>query len=750
MTGTMRIFESRKWKWMLLLGSLFLPSLATAEVTAKITSVSIGFAGHYKLGYWVPVFVSLDCQGRGGPLTIELTVPDGDGVPSTTTAELLPNDFSASGTTEVELYCKIGRRDGEFSVVVREAERTVARTRYLLEEFGHPPLPSDAQLLLAIGETPNILRAVSEDAMRKRANVTLAQITADDHLPSEWFGYDCVDQVIVAGSRPEITLLTDHPDSTDALIAWIRIGGNLLLSIGPGAEHFLKPEGPLAVLAPGRFVELASSRQLNALETFAEATDPLIKEDDRGRAEDFSIPFFEPGRGTVLITNSSGLRRVPLLIRRALGFGQVTLLAMDLEQPEFANWNGTRKLVGRLLFGATGDREQELKQTSSALAHTGYDDLAGQLRAALDRFEAQGVRFIPFELLFLLGVVYLLLIAPGDYFFLKRFVGRMHLTWITFPLLVVLISTGTYFFARAMKGDRRLVNQAELVDIDVATGQIRAACWFSIFSPQTDRYDLSARCVLPTVQAEKEGKEGVELQAASKRKEGQLLLSWMGLPGTGLGGMESPISAPQSQLGYLYGPQLATMRGVPIPIWSTKCFTARYQGQNQTTLRAELSVRESHFDPRIRGSITNLLTTTLDNCILLHEGWVYPLGTIKPMQTVRVGKDISIRTVRNYLARLGPWDMETDTERNEISRIFERMTFYHAADSTEVIPLKNAYLKDVDITPLLEDQSAVLIGWIRSETFQLLNHAEAVSNSGVLRSGMYRFMLPVQRLAKKK
>lgn len=744
MTGGKQIRKSANWHLWVLLVVLFFPASSSGEVIVRISEISIGFSGHYKIGYWVPVFVSLDCQGRG-ELSIELTVPDGDGVPSTTISMLQIGGSASSGINQfdksvAELFCKIGRSDGELRLVIREGQRLLAEANYPLKELGYPPLPSDAELLLAIGQTPNIERAITQSALQNQASVTLAQLASEDRLPSKWFAYDGVDLVIVCGSCEGIKSLTHQPKAVAALLEWIQIGGNLLLSIGAGAESFLKQGGPLAEFAPGSFVDLISTRQLEALETFAGSADPLIKEDHRGRPEAFVIPYFESSGSRELLGFVNGSERIPLLQRKIVGFGQVTLLAMDLEQAEFTIWNGTRKLITQLLPGAVNQQQDYQVRASSELAHTGYDDLAGQLRAALDQFEEQGVRFIPFELLFLLGVVYLLLIAPGDYFFLKRVVGRMHATWITFPLLVVLSSVGTYLFARATKGDRRLVNQAELIDIDVASGQVRAACWFSIFSPQTDRYNLSARCQLPSASTDPQANKQL---LADPEREGSLLLSWMGLPGTGLGGMESPIATPQFDLGYHYGPRLATMQGVPISIWSTKCFAVRLQGHRRETIQANLSARPESVNPLIQGTITNLLSKPIERCVLLHNRWAYPLGTLEPGQTVKVSKDISIRTVRNYLTRLGPWEMESDVQRRDISRIFERMLFYRAAGGREWIPLQNEYLQDVDMTALLEDQRALLVGWIGSQTFQIMDREQTLSYPDSLRAAMYRFVLPV-------
>ncbi len=72
--------------------------------------------------------------------------------------------------------------------------------------------------------------------------------------------------------------------------------------------------------------------------------------------------------------------------------------------------------------------------------HYGYSDLAGQMRSALDRFT--GVRQAPFWLVAGLIVAYILLIGPGDYFFLRKVVRRMEWTWLTFPSIVVLGEPG--------------------------------------------------------------------------------------------------------------------------------------------------------------------------------------------------------------------------------------------------------------------------------------------------------------------
>ena len=62
--------------------------------------------------------------------------------------------------------------------------------------------------------------------------------------------------------------------------------------------------------------------------------------------------------------------------------------------------------------------------------------------------------------------LYILLIGPGDYFFLKKVLKRMELTWITFPTIVVTVSLLAYYAAYLFKGNDLLVNQVDVVDVD--------------------------------------------------------------------------------------------------------------------------------------------------------------------------------------------------------------------------------------------------------------------------------------------
>ena len=176
------------------------------------------------------------------------------------------------------------------------------------------------------------------------------------------------------------------------------------------------------------------------------------------------------------------------------------------------------------------------------------------------------MRLVPFFVVALLVIVYILLIGPGDYFLLRRLGRGMQWTWVTFPAIVVLFAVGAYLAAYWLKGDQLRVNQVDLVDID-AEGTARGASWFGIFSPRGESFDLSMRPRLPDGQPPKE-------TSAS--------LAWLGKAGKEFNGMysrDTQNTAPLWSQGYSIASSLDAIRGVPIQVGASKSFVHRWLGR---------------------------------------------------------------------------------------------------------------------------------------------------------------------------
>jgi hypothetical protein len=120
------------------------------------------------------------------------------------------------------------------------------------------------------------------------------------------------------------------------------------------------------------------------------------------------------------------------------------------------------------------------------------------------------------------------------------------------------------------------------------------------------------------------------------------------------------------------------------------------------------------------GTITNHLEVTLHDCALFFEGWVYPLGTIRPGESAVLKDDINadIHSVETYLTRLGDWSSETPEQRTDLVRILARMMFYETAGGLDYTPLKNRHQAFVDLSHLLDAGKAILVARADQTTFQ--------------------------------
>ncbi|MDZ7620610.1 MAG: hypothetical protein U1E05_26705 [Patescibacteria group bacterium] len=722
---------------------LVLPAVALGveDAPAEFVGIRVGFADRYKAGVWMPVEVLL----RGGSQRlageVRLTVPDGDGVPSRVVS--LPDEpcvVLPGQTASYGLFVRFGRTNSALLAEFVVDGQVVARREFPSgDEAGPtrflPAMPALQPLIVSVGAAD----AGIEDAVALRqADPTRERVVAhiDDfnQLPTRWFGYEGVEALVLSTSRPE-----SFRDSAqlnrrlEALDRWVRHGGRLVLCVGAAGAEVLAPGGLLARFAPGEFAEMVPLRRLGAMESYAGGNAP--------------IPILEGGLSlhSPRLTNVHGVIEareadLPLVVRTARGFGQVLFVAADLDQPPLGGWKDRRLVMARLLDLPVARAED--KERDRSVLRYAYDDLSGQLRSALDQF--QGVRLVPFGVVAAVLVLYIAVIGPGDYFFLKRVLRRMELTWVTFPATVLAVSVAAYGMAYWLKGTEIRMNQADVVDVDVATGHVRGTCWFNLYSPRIDAFDLSLAPQPPFELA----------QSASASGDG-VLLGWLGLPGQSLGGMNSRTQGPALWTdAYAFAPQLNAVTGAPIPAWATKSFTARWEASAPDTITASLALA----DEAPTGVLTNALDVPLNDCLLAYGNWAYRLGDIAPGAAVSLSADSprselkTVLTGRRYVQedkslrqRITPYDRANV----DPDYVVGAMLFHEAAGGTRFTDLSNAYQPFVDMSSLLKTGQAILVARIEREgkprrAANVLRDGLAIAGPDDRAVSIYRFVIPVE------
>ncbi|MGB9688307.1 hypothetical protein [Thermogutta sp.] len=665
------------------------------QVPVEVVACRVGVGGVYKLGLWTPVTVTLR-SSRETTGRVAVVVPDGFG--NLCSYELTNVSLRGGHDEQVEVLVQIGQTLTSLEVRWKGEDGSNAVTTFRGKALGNGEVPlvvpAHVPLFLWIG--PGDLGRFFRDWTRRGNH--WCQVTTVGQLPQNWLAYQTFRAVVLCTGDDArfIQELTDSPQIVEALRRWVEAGGKIVFSGGPKVRPLLEKGGPLSWAAPGPVVGGITLRRTTGLESLVKATRPVIL-----RRSDVPIVAHQFKLKDGLIAVREG--NVPLVIRRAVGLGTVVTTTIDVSHRALVEWPQWDRLVAWLVGNEEVFLEDEANVAPSrALMHYGYTDLAGQLRAALEVFP--GVPFVPFAWVAGLTVVYLAIIGPLDYWLCGLLGKHRRWTWVTFPLLILLTGfVGIVLASR--KGDILHLRQVVCVDVDLTSGTLRGNCWTNVYSPQPAAY----RARFQT--------DRVLNPAPSDVK-----LGWLGIPGHGLGGMESPANVMLLPGAYL-NEDGHVFRELPIGQWATRAVWAVW---TQQIRELPLDCRLTDRDGTLRGQIVNRSPFTLEECVIVYGNWAYPIGTLEPGRVWETGIGEDRRELRSWLNGLhvlfegqGP-QLQTrqqvqpyDQASRDVAYIMRMMGFYQAAGGKAYSQLSHEYWPSLDLTDAVLNGKAVLVGRIQ-------------------------------------
>jgi hypothetical protein len=612
-----------------------------------------------KFAAWTPIYLNLQIsEAISGSAEIVVQAPDPDEINTTLAVPLNLSDLKngAQGAASAMAYVRPGGI-GEITVFIRSA----GGGKPLSEPFRVRSLrPRDrlSYVVLTLGphipgfELPKPITGTPEQmAPLRGGRIEHTELTDVSQLPERWFGYDSVDVAILntaPGSNPFIErIFGDQANPGDkakreALLEWVRRGGRLVVTVGGNAGLVARLPA-LQELLPFAVNPALPSRSPGIVElTWGARESTSITSTLSGalgsRSDKFPVANLVPKPerpAWVVIPTKDRLKDLKdaLAVQAPYGLGRVTLVAFDLDRspfteftqrPEFWDWvlreGGAKRASagseGRPKPGATGSTEEE-------------DEVAVSLRTHIDTFH--DIPVVSFGWVAILLVLYIILIGPIEYFFLKQVLGRLELTWITFPIIVLTVSLATCFTAYSLKGRELRINKVDVVDVDPASNRIYGTTWFTIFSPRIETYTL--------------GVSPAEGWSDENDPKGTTV-NWLGAP---RGGRPSLL-----RRSYQYHEDAAGLEKVPVQVWSTKSFVANWSskianepaGQSGNFVASTLVESRLEHPPADRttaiGTFVNRLPIpVLSDCVAFYAGQAYPIpgGTIRSGETIRLVLD---------------------------------------------------------------------------------------------------------------
>ncbi len=709
----------------------------TAASPLSIQDVRIGVAGFYKVGRWTPIEVDIEATSSFAvQLVVGVTDPDRN-----RTRQPASEVTRTGGKQTLQGQFIAGQMDGVIRVDIESSGQVLAH-RTLRPAVGettasatHVPLTMTTQLWL-VDEGTRVFEVVAE-----RINgtgrltdlsppVVVVSSSGLSRFPDEPGSLNAVDVVV----------MTQFDDmsvkASENLREWVSAGGHLVVA-GSDAKQF--EASPLSTWLPVRVEGDARVRDLSGLTRLLPGQEPL-------RISTMNALRFDYDAGQSLATGLDG----PLLARMPLGFGRVTLLALDLANPPLSTWSGLGSLCELL-----ADYEQTRRRASSASlgrSQSGVTDMQTQLAAALDQFPQ--INKPSNRLVMGLILLYVLAIGPLDYLLVHRLLKRPHWTWVTMPLLVLTGTGMAVRYAGARTPSTVNANQLDLIDIDLTSRTCRLNSWLSFLSPESQRYAIDAAL-----------NERFAPQDATPSVHH---VSWTGIPGTGFRGMYRLGGLDLARPSYSFAPNGVGILDLPVAVRSTGSITSHYLHELPADVPT-ISGALVESSGQLNGSITNDLDVPISDWILVHANRVYrpsegsydpSVHKLLPGETLTLNDRNKVipRVLKGYLTgvrrtlikRTGRQGDDVvagqdvyDPLDRDLLRLVRTLSFFEAAGGREYTGIDNQALSSLDLTPLLHLDRAVLFGVVDLEAQQLL--VDGTPPPTLSRESFIRVLLPVER-----
>jgi hypothetical protein len=682
---------------------------------------------------------------------LDVVIPDDDGMPTHFRQVV---DIAAGESRRFTAYARAGTIDAEIEARVFDERGRRQGSAIKGSGPGLTVIMPSESLLVALGKPqgvemiPGFLSGQREGTegtkpvgASNESGVEVARVGGGlgEHWPGSWMGYDAAEAIVIDTNDREVMATLNTPRG-QALGEWVRRGGHLVVAVGASWQQV--KDSTLGPLLPGVPSGRETVNDLGALETYAGATRPITPPGTK--VEVTKLDDIEARGGRVL---TPGV--IPLVVRGPYGFGRVTVVALDVDQRPFADWPDrplfwTKAIDLRRQSAETATSNRMVGGPRGRIYQSGISDLSTQLRKSLEQFP--GIRLVPFGWVAFFIFLYILLIGPGDYLFLKKVVKRMELTWITFPAIVVAVSLLAYYAAYLIKGNELRVNKVDVVDIDQPSGVVRGHSWLNIFSPQNRDYNVS---VVPAP-LDRPVDSGAAATPARPPAGTETVLTWFSVPEVEFGGMGGSNRFSFAGGGYAYEPlgRTESLDGVRVAIWSTKCLSARWFGPAPSA-----GVVESDLIPvgadRLNGTVTNRLSVPLHDALLAFGKQVYLLekiaaGETKRVELVRENRSLSgyIKSRRPEYMPEQPWN-NTGTNISRPDLLLALMFHDSIGTLANETPVASRALHGLDLSGQLALERPMLIARVEDLPGSRLVLGNVTSEPKINQTTLFRVILPL-------
>lgn len=580
-------------------------SYAQGNDSGLSVQIDPAFEGAYKYGEWLPVWVTIDNKGIDREIEIQIEVKNDGG----TTLYAAPLSLPGNSRKRTPIYVRPNAYSRELPLtIINKADR---QNQILFEE--DIPVQAVINRIMLVGLLSNErgplsmiqnleLTASNMDGnfepefgaaqQAQQGETTLVDMRASD-IPPKSEALRSFDIIII--NDVDTSSLT--PEQGTALEQWVRAGGTLLIGGGGSAQRTLL--GLPTALRPQL---LGTPSELDEVDALVQFSGSALQDPDES-AEPIKVagPFIAQAASFESDVTLAGDAEAPLVVEEKVGSGTVRYVALSLTGSPFDAWSGNTQFLQAILTPTTFSPNWLPADTSIQQMR------AMQMSQALNRLPSLSLPSIRW--LGILLCIYILVVGPLNYLVLRYF-RRLHLAWITIPLLTLAFSAGAFGLGYALRGNDLILNHIAVVEPQ-PDGSSQVANYVGLFSPVEQTYQIkidSDSLVLPMPQNNQFFMNG---RAPNSTAE--------------VGNMTIVNGNP------------AELRDFAISQWAMQSFQIEDRWDDFGAIRSELNIEDS----LLVGTITNETNQPIQDVVLIMGQYFERIGEIGGGESKPVSFDIT-------------------------------------------------------------------------------------------------------------
>ncbi|HEX7555055.1 MAG TPA: hypothetical protein VF338_00415, partial [Leptolinea sp.] len=558
----------------LAMGLSFTPLMrVNAQDQVPKMTVKATFSGYFKYGEWLPIQVEIENTSVDIEAVLRVRVENNNGSIIFATPVSLP-----SGAHKlVPLYVMPNNFSRVLDVQLLSAEKLLVSQQVAVR-----PQPNINYFIGFLSPQRGALSLVNGVTLpgQERPKV-LVDITLDE-MPERLEGMTAFDTLVI--NDVDTSKMTS--EQATALQSWVEQGGRLVIGGGPGAQRAFS--GLPQALQP---VQLQGSQEVQA----GDLADLVryAKTDTLQVPGSFVMAMAKSNGGRIL----AGKEDLPLIVERPVNKGAVDFVALDVSVTPFEGWSGTQSFWSVLI--SPGGAYPDNMPTDASPRQV----RSGSFYGALSNIPSMDLPSIKW-LSILLGL-YILLVGPVNYFVLRHS-NRLHLAWITIPVITAVFSGGAFEIGYSMRGSDLVLNKIAVVEIQ-KEGPALVTSYVGLFSPRQQSYEI-------------------EVQSNSLLSPAQ----------NGYGGQDMTGGSSGSEMTFIQG-RPSLVQGLSINQWSMQSFMAEDTWSDFGHITGNLSIVNETLSGTIKNDTSHLLK---DVVVVINENF-QRLGDLSPGQEAKVSLGLS-------------------------------------------------------------------------------------------------------------